>query len=88
MEVKAILDTKGIDVAIIEPAADLAFALSCWRHVPLARWSFWSRRAGRRYHLGTGHYPRAGQAPALALEQPVAEKVITCTRGNDERINE
>jgi CBS domain-containing protein len=27
MAVKAILDTKGIDVAIIEPTADLAFAV-------------------------------------------------------------
>ena len=85
MAVKAILDTKGIDVAIIEPTADLAFAVKL-----LA-----ARAIGALVVVGPDQQV-AGiiserdiiacwPSTALALEQPVAEKVITCTRGNDEQ---
>jgi hypothetical protein len=82
MAVKAILDTKGIDVAIIEPTADLAFAVKLLAAraigalVPTSRSQVSSR---------SGTLSACWPSTALALEQPVAEKVITCTRGNDEQ---
>jgi hypothetical protein len=39
MTVKSILDSKGTDVANIEPSADLGPLSSCWRRIALAHWS-------------------------------------------------
>ena len=52
--VKAILDSKGTDVATIEPTADLASAVSCWRNVSLARWSLSALTSGSRAVVAQG----------------------------------
>ena len=62
---------KGIDVATIEPTADLRPPSSCWRHVALARWSF-GPTGGSRVSSRSGTLSVLGQV--------MTRKVVTCSR--------